>query len=236
MIELNLLPDVKLQYIKAQRSRRLVIVVAALVTTAAVALLILLLAANGLQKKHLGDLDRDIKASSKKLQGQPQISRILTVQNQLQSLTGLHDDKPAASRLFDYLNQVTPAEVSISNLTVDLTAQTITATGNANALATVNKYVDTLKFTTYEADDSDAAKAFNNVVLSTFGLASDSNKGKPASYTITMAYDKNIFDITKKVKLTVPSQITTRSELQRPLDLFQAPNSSSSNPSSGGGQ
>jgi hypothetical protein len=144
------------------------------------------------------------------------------VQNQLESLTALHAGKPAAPKLFDYLNQVTPSAVSISNLTVDMTQQTATITGTADALHSVNQYVDTLKFTKYTADSGTKTPAFTNVVLSSFGLSGDSGSTKPANYTITLAYDKNILDITKEVTLSVPNITTTRSTLQQPTDLFQA--------------
>ncbi len=232
MIEFNLLPDVKLQYIQAQRSRRLVLVIAFFVTVISVGLLVLLLVVNGLQKKHLDDLSRDISRESSKLQRQPQIGRILTVQNQLESLTALHVGKPAAPRLFGYLNQVTPAPVAITSLDIDFSKQTATITGTADALSSVNKYVDTLKFTTYKAAGASSSKAFSNVVLSAFGLttgAGGSNSTQPATYTITLAYDKTIFDITQDVILDVPSLITTRSELDRPSDLFQAAPATSTN-------
>lgn len=223
MIQLNLLPDVKLKYIKAQRQRRLVTTIALVTSAVSLGLLILLLGISGLQRKHLADLSRDIAKESKQLQGKPEINKILTVQNQLQSLTALHSQKPAAYRLFGYLNQVTPEKVSISSLQVDYTTQTMTITGSADALSSVNKYVDTLKFTTFTGDNvSSATKAFSNVVLQTFSLTSGAQDGKPATYTITLAYDKAIFDNTQQVKLTVPSLTTTRVQLERPSDLFEA--------------
>jgi hypothetical protein len=224
MIQLNLLPDVKLEYIKAQRARRLAVSIALIVGTASLVLLLLLLSVSGLQKKHLSDLSRDIATDSQKLQKEPQITKILTVQNQLESLTALHDAKPAASQLFDYLNQVTPTQVAISTFDIDFTQQTVTITGTADALSNVNKYVDTLKFTKYTTDtNSKAAAAFNNIVLGSFALNNDTkNPSQAASYTITLSYDKTIFDITQKVKLDVPTQVTTRSEATQPTDLFQA--------------
>lgn len=224
MMQLNLLPDVKMQYIKAQRSRRLVLSISIITTVAAVALLLLLLSVDGLQKKHLSDLNKDIKSESSKLQHEPQIDKMLTVQNQLSSLTELHATKPAAARLFDYLNQVTPAKVNITDLTVDFTQQTATITGTSDSLANVNKYVDTLKYTKFSADGSNKVQpAFNNVVLSSFGLNTDSqDSNQAASYTITIAYNKDIFDITKNVQLSVPSVTTTRQNIGQPTDLFQA--------------
>ena len=223
MIQLNLLPDVKLEYIKAQRSRRLAIGIALIVSAATIALLVLLLGATGLQKKHLNDLSKDITADSAQLQKKPQIAKILTVQNQLESLTALHSAKPAASRLFNYLNEVTPAQVDVTNFKVDFTNQTVSITGTSDSLSSVNKYIDTLKFTKHTAKDKpESQSAFNNVVLTSFGLASGQTTGHPASYTITLAYDKNIFDITQDVKLAVPNQTTTRSTAAQPSALFQA--------------
>jgi Tfp pilus assembly protein PilN len=225
MIQLNLLPDVKLEYIKAQRSRRLVFGVSILVTAASVALLLLLLSVDGLQKKHLNDLSNDISSESSQLQKKPNINKILTVQNQLQSLTALHAGKPAASRLFDYLNELTPANVNITDLKIDFTQQTANITGTADTLSNVNKYVDTLKFTTYTSGgDSTKTAAFSNIVLSTFSLNTGSqDPTQAANYTIDLSYDQNIFDITQNIKLVVPNLVTTRSQLDQPTDLFKAP-------------
>ena len=108
MVQFNLLPDVKLQYLKAERTRRLVISVSLVASVASLALLLLLVSVTQLQKKHLSDLSKNIKADSAKLENQPDISKILTVQNQLNSLTNLHNSKPAVSRLFPYLAQLVP--------------------------------------------------------------------------------------------------------------------------------
>lgn len=224
MIQLNLLPDVKLFYIKAQRQRRLVISVSIIVSIAAVVLLLLMLSVDGLQRKHLGDLTNDINNENTQLQKKPNINKILTVQNQLQSLTALHDQKPAASRVFTYLNQVTPASVSITSFTIDFTQNTATIIGTSDSLSNVNQYVDTLKIVTYTSDTTHkATPAFGNVVLSSFGLntgAKDSSQA--ASYTITLSYDKTIFDITQKVTLSIPNTTTTRTQISQPSDLFKA--------------
>ena len=223
-MQLNLLPDVKMEYIKTQRARRLILSVSVLVAAVALALLLLLLGVDGLQKKHLSDLNKDIKSESAKLQGEPQIEKMLTVQNQLQSLPALHAAKPAAARLFDYLNQLTPANVAITDFTIDFGKQTIAITGTSANLVNVNQYVDTLKYTTYTTgSNSNAQNAFSNVVMSSFGLNTDTqNAGQAATYTINMSYDKTIFDITQDTKLTVPSVTTTRLTTGvQASDLFQ---------------
>lgn len=223
MIELNLLPDVKQDYIKAERARRLVISVTVIATVASVGLLLLLLSVSGLQKKNISDLSDDINAATKALKSKPQIAKILTVQNQLGKLSSLHDQKPVVANFFAYLNQVTPANVNVSELNIDLATQTVKITGNTDTLSSVNKYVDTLKFTTFTVEgDETPKKAFSNVVLSSFSVSPESsaNKAKPASYTIEFSYDPLILDNTQKTTLTVPKLTSTRSASGSPGELF----------------
>lgn len=217
MIQFNLLPDVKLEYIKARRSKRMVLLTATGVTAVSLLFFVgLFLVVNVLQTKHINDLNNDIKKHTATLQSIPDLNKILTVQNQLGSLTTLHDQKPITSRMITYLGQLTPAQATISNVKLDYATNTISITGNADALSTVNKFVDTLKFTTYTVSDSTPKKAFSNVVLTSFGTAD-----KGVTYQITMNFDPVIFDGTKDVKLVVPKIISTRSETEKPSDLFQ---------------
>lgn len=221
MIQFNLLPDVKLEYIKAQRSRRLVVTSSVLVTIGAVTLLALLFGVGQLQKKHIRDLDKDIASSTSKLMGQPDINRVLTVQNQLASITELHTKKPQVSRFFGYLNQLTPPSVSMSTFSLDLAGGTVTVTGSAEALSSVNQYVDTLKYTAYQVKGEETTTpAFKDVVLSAFGLSAESKSSQPASYTVTFLYDPTILDVQKTVTLKVPKTANVRSNLQQ-NDLFQ---------------
>jgi len=224
MIQLNLLPDVKMEYIKAQRTRSLVLSSAIIIALGSIALLVLLLIVGGLQKKHISDLTKDIKSDTAMLQKKKDVTKILTVQNQLQSLTALHEDKPAVSNLFDYLNQVTPTQVDITDFTADFDEESITITGTADSLGAVNKYVDTLKFTTFNTEDSSKKQpAFKDVVLSSFGVNTNSKGGRAVSYTIELSYNPTIFDVSERVTLSVPNLTTTRSAIEQPAeDLFQS--------------
>lgn len=218
MIQLNLLPDVKLQYLKARRTQRLVVSVSMLVIIVSFVVLALLISTvDIIQKKSLSDLNRDIGTYTHQLQSTPNLNKILTVQNQLQVLTSLHDQKPAASRLFGYLQQVTPSSASISQLNIDYTQNTLSLTGNADSLDTVNAFTDTLKFTTYKKSDGSSANAFSSVVLAQF-----SRNAAGATYTITATFDPAIFNSANNTSLTVPSIISTRSIIEQPTNLFQS--------------
>ncbi|HSW80491.1 MAG TPA: hypothetical protein VLG47_06960 [Candidatus Saccharimonadales bacterium] len=217
MIQFNLLPDVKLQYLKARRTQHLVYTAAIIAIAVSLFILVVLIGTvDVLQKKTIKDLKADIKTSSDQLKNTPNLSKILTVQNQLETLTSLHDNKPVASRLFEFVKDVTPSTASISNLSVDYTANTITITGNAASLDVINTYVDTLKFTTYKKPDGTMGNAFSSVVL-TFSRGSSG-----ATYTISAKFDPAIFISTNSVNLIVPVKTTTRSAIDQPTDLFKS--------------
>ena len=217
MIQFNLLPDVKLEYIKAERTKRFVTVVSLIASAASLTLFVaLILTVDVWQKKTMSDLTNDIKTSSDHLRSTPDLNKILTVQSQLNSLDGLHSQKPAATRLFNYLSQVTPGAATIGDLTTDFTQHTMSITGKSPSLDVVNKFVDSLKFTNYQLDgSSDKVAAFSNVVLSSFSRGSDG-----AHFVVTLNFDPAIFDNTKSLSLLVPDIITTRSVLEKPTVLF----------------
>lgn len=221
MIQFNLLPDIKLEYIKTRRVKRVVMTSASLVTGGSLLVLFLLFAAvNGIQKRHMDALTRDIAKGSQTLRDIPDLNKVLTIQSQLGSLPGLHDAKPVATRLFGYIAQTTPSNLKMNSLDLDFTALTMKVTGEADTLNTVNQFVDTLKFTTYktEAEGSEAVPAFSAVVLSSFGRGE-----KNATYEVTFNFDPIIFNNDNAVALTVPKIITTRSQTEKPGDLFQLP-------------
>ncbi len=214
MIQFNLLPDVKQEYIKAKRNQRLVVTVAVLLAGFCVFIMVVLfLIVNVLQKTHLNDINKDIKTSEQTLNQNTLLPKILTVQNQLKSIPGLMEQRPVTSRLFGYLAIIVPKNVSIGQLNVDFTQKTFTISGDGKSLPNVNQFVDSLKFTNYTtSDNTTPTKAFSNVVLTSF---SRSTKG--TAYSITLNFDSTIFDSSKNPKLQVPSIISTRSQLDDPL-------------------
>lgn len=222
MIQFNLLPDVKLEFIKARRNQRLVIGGSLLVIAACAFVMIMLLTIVFVgQRKHLSDLNGDIAQYTQQLKNTADLDKILTVQNQLKALPGLHDSKPAATRLYNYVQQVTPASATISQLNVDYDQSKITITGNTSTLDVVNVFTDTLKFTNYKATNADkndkGQPAFKNVVLTQFSRTTSGS-----NYTIDADFDPAIFDIKQSVGLVVPNIISTRSATEQPTALFQS--------------
>lgn len=223
MIQFNLLPNVKVEFITAKRTKRFVLVVATSVVSGSLAVVAILATVVLVwQTASLKDLDRNIKASSSDLRSQTDINKVLTVQNQLASIDELHGQKPEVARVFGYLTQVTPSKITVATLSVDFATPTFTITGQAPSLEEVNKYVDTLKFTTISNSDESSSvesgsKAFSAVVLSSYSI-----DGSGASFSITLTYEPLIFSSAEaSIKLTVPQITSTRSETERPADLFK---------------
>ncbi len=230
MIQFNLLPDVKIQYLRATYRKRVIVFISVVASIAFLLIFVLLfLFVRVNQPGHIKNLDKDINSEVSTLQAVPDLDRILTIQNQLNTLPGLHENKVFSSRLFEYLAQLTPQSASITNADVDLEAFTISLKGEADTLATVNKYVDTIKFTefTVEGEESQPAKAFSAVVLQSFSVAAEGSSG--VTYQIDFTYEPKIFANSAKkgeptanaVKLNVPKIVTTRSETQKPEGLFR---------------
>lgn len=223
MIQFNLLPNVKVEFIKVRRTKRLVLLSATSVIGVSLGIVaILAVVVFAWQNQNLKNLDKNIKSYASDLRSQSDIDKVLTVQSQLSSIDDLHSQKPEVARVFGYLTQVTPSKITVATLSVDFITPTVSITGQAPTLEEVNKYVDTLKFTTVGKEDKETAveagaKAFSQVVLSAYSLDS-----RGASFTITLVYDPMIFDSAEtNLKLTVPQITSTRSETERPADLFK---------------
>jgi len=228
VIQFNLLPSVKLEYIKARRTKRLVMVASAVVTAVSLAIVIMLVVGTSvIQRQHLKNLQADIDRDSKALQNTPDLDKILTIQNQLASVNSLHDKNPVADRLGVYLPQLVPNALTIAKLDVDFDGTAMSFEGTAAGVDVVNKFIDTLKFTSYKAGEQ-SGQAFSEVVLTEFSRTKNADKDD-ATYQVTLKFDPIIFDGANSVQLQVPSIISTRSTTEKPAALFEEINN-------GGGQ
>jgi len=219
MIQFNLLPDVKKEYIKAKRTKRLIISASFIAGVSSIVLVVLMFSfVKFAQQKNIDDLTNDIESEIAVVNSVEDINEILTIQNQLNTLPGLHEGKPEASRVFALLSSVTPANVSIGSVDLDIENSRLKIQGSASSLALVNQYADTLKFATYKTNDTSEGKPFTKVI--TQSARSDES----TSYTISMDFDSVLFDNTIVVEIIVPNTVTTRSTLGQPgagqNDLF----------------
>jgi hypothetical protein len=218
MIQFNLLPDVKLQYVKAKRAQDIVILVSTVLIAVFLAIFVILYVyVSIIQKNHIKNLSNQITSSTQQITSNSNLNKILTIQNQLESLPSLYNGRPATTQLLPFVNQLTPSKATISTLAVNFVQDSGSIAGNADSLATVNTFVDTLKFTTFTAGSIKGTNAFSGVVLTSFA---QTTTPVGFSYSIAFSYNPEIFNESAQATLSVPNQITTRSITQQPTDLF----------------
>ena len=105
MIEINLVPDVKLELLRVRRNRTAVVsasILISLISGGIVVLLALYVFAG--QTLAGRSLDGTIDEQSKKLSSVEDLSEMLTIQSQLTQLSATHDNKTVTSRLFDLIS------------------------------------------------------------------------------------------------------------------------------------
>lgn len=193
-VQFNLLPDSKLSFNREQHIKKLVYTIAIIASAVSiVAFLLMLGLVDGVQKKLMSDAAAKVDKSSSQLQAL-KVDRIITVQSQLEALPALHQNKHITSRIFAYLPKITPPNVSINKLDLDLTNNTMTISGTADSQKAVNTFVDVLKYATYTVGSQTApAPAFQNVVESGFNLNVSS-----VGYTVNLQFDPKLFTNTAK--------------------------------------
>lgn len=130
MIEINLIPDIKQEYLKSQRMRARVVVFSITICLVSIAVVVLLAVYMGAQAVRGALADSDIKDQYQKLtQNNPDLGKLVTLQNQLIVVSNLNDKKPMTSRVFDLLLVTNPSEpnnVRITTALLDPRKRTLT--------------------------------------------------------------------------------------------------------------
>lgn len=225
MIQLNLLPDLKKEFIKSQKTKGVVISTSILVTIGAVGISALLFVyVTFLQQVQINLATNDINQKESQLKGITDINKYLTVQSQLAVLPDLHNNKGSYNRLFDFLGVINPSapnNVSLGNLQLDVATNTITFTGTTASFETLNVFVDTLKnaqvsFKVNGQGDAQSVKMFKQVLVQNSGFAHVNGKDL-VSFSIKNLFTPSIFAVTNtSVQASIPNITTTQSVTQAP--------------------
>jgi len=231
MIEINLIPDVKRELIKAQRIRSTVIAGSILVGTISIAVVTMLaIYVFTVQTVRSSLADTAIKQGSDKLTSVEDLSKTLTIQNQLTKINDLNDGKKIDSRIFDLLRAIippSPNDVQISNLTVDSDAGLITIEGQAsNSYAAVEVFRKTIEGAQIKFTDASgvqqAITLASSVSTSNTSYGEDSSGEKVLRFTISFVYTEELFSpISKNLSIVIStSGNATDSYLGVPKSLF----------------
>ncbi len=197
MVQINLLPDVKQEYLKSQQSKHTFVIGAALVSALFITILALVYAYVSIaQPRHLTNLQNDIDDALKQSKEVPNAVEIVTVQGALEQLPGLQDKKQISSRLFSYINSFTPKDVSYAEIKLDLSTNTLTLRGETTNYEQTNVLANNLKsaeLTYTQNDSSTTIKPFSQVVFTSLGKAEQATTTKTVSFQIDMQIDPAMF-------------------------------------------
>lgn len=157
--EINLVPEVKMQMIKAQKMRNLVLFICIVVSSVAVGAVVILFGIKSGQDIAMHNQDSKLKLMSDKLNGYDEFEDLITIQDQLGRYSEILQKRAVVSRVFGALGVMLPQgsdEVKMSELKVTLDTDTINMEGQADAkvaplidyrvLEAFKKSVDLTKF------------------------------------------------------------------------------------------
>lgn len=231
MIEINLIPDIKQELIRAQRMRARVIAGSIIIGMASIAVVALLSIYVFTIQTVRGVLsDNSIKQGSDKLASVKDLSKTLTIQNQLTKISAINSNKNIDSRIFDVLNAIIPIapnDIHISDLSVDSNLNLITIDGQApNSYAAVEVFKKTiegavLRYTDVNGKSHEATLA-SSISTSNTSYGEDTTGARVLRFTLSFVYTKELFSPASRnisVVITVNGNVTD-SFLGVPKSIF----------------
>lgn len=203
MVELSLVPDVKQQLIKARRVRNLVISISVIVGIVSVGVVIALaMYLYGVQTVRNTVVDNSIKDKSKELSNIKDLNDMLTVQNQLQNISALHDSKNIDSRFFDIIDVINPPESSPNRVIFTTTridsaeSKIILEAKSSVGFQAAEVLKKTIEETTVRYKDKGeivTEKLASNVVIAEMNYGDDADGQKVLNFTISFEYPTFLF-------------------------------------------
>jgi len=231
MIEINLIPDVKQELLAAQRSRATVISLSILIGIISIAAVVILAGyVFGVQTVRSSLADRDITTKSDELSKVEDLSKTITIQNQLTKISDIHDSIKIESRIFDVLRAIIPSspnDVQISSLAIDSDNSNISIEGQAgNSYAAVEVFKKTLDGAKLNFKDSEgidqSVDLASNVVVGDTSYGEDSSGAKVLRFSVSFDYASELFSsMSKSMKVVISNNgDVTDSHLGVPKSLF----------------
>lgn len=232
MIQINLVPDVKQEMLRAQRMRNVAIslsIVVGIIAIGVVAALgIILGAQTAVQKIEESQID----SGYKKLSSISDLDSALTVQNQLSTITSQGSKRTIDSRLLDILaaiNPPAPNDVKLSKVTLDPSQDTITLEGSsAGGYPATDVFRKTILNTTVTATQQGSTSSqdmplTSDVTLQDTSYGEDATGGKVVRFTIVFTYPSGLLDNSmSNVRISTPTSRVdvTDSKTRIPDSMF----------------
>ncbi|PID31546.1 hypothetical protein CR983_00480 [Candidatus Saccharibacteria bacterium] len=236
MIQVNLIPDIKRQYLQSRRLRNLTTSISILAGLGAVALVVIAGIILLLQVGREALADNAIKSEYEKLAAVEDLGELVTIQNQLTLLPAQHKNRSVDSRLFTVMEAINPAppnDVSFTSVKLDPEAGLIVFEGLAKAgYPAVEAFKKTILNTKFEYAEFDDLSQMVEVPLAEVVEEGETSYGETSSgdrvlrFSLTMQYAPSLFsNQAQQAKIVTPTKKidVTDSKIRVPDSLFSSP-------------
>lgn len=236
MIEVNLIPDVKREFLRSQRMRNMVISASIFIMIASAGVLVVLgLMLGAVQGVGL-IADQDIKSEYKKLSEQSDLDNLVTIQRQLSQVSALDESRGMNSRVFEVLSAINPPapnNITMSTVRFDPVEATISVDGwAANSFTATDILKKTILNTKLQYNDGASTQEVplaTEVSLTNASYLEQSTGEVALHFTLSFNYPaaltsnkyKNVAIVTPSGRIDV-----TDSKTHVPNDLFATSSSS----------
>jgi len=224
MIEINLIPNIKQELIKAQHARSIVILVSVIVGISSISVILLLtLYIYSVQNIRGGIADASIKSENTKLVAFQDLSKTLTMQNQLTKISALNSSKHIDSRIFNLLNNIIPAatppnlsDILVSSVKVNSETQSISIDGQSisgySGLEIFKKTIGGAGIKYTGSDNKPLVTTLASDVSTTdVSYGEDTSGSRVLRFTINFTYAEELFSLASKdatVVITINGDVT----------------------------
>lgn len=143
--EINLVPDIKDEFIKALKFRNFVFFLCIVVSASSLIVMLIFLSIAGGQQGFITAKQNTIDALQKKISDYSDLSDFLTIRDQLKNISTITENKKMMSRTFNILSAIIPTGddyINISELSVDLVDESPSFTFEAQANAGTEPQID----------------------------------------------------------------------------------------------
>lgn len=233
MIQINLLPDIKQEYLRARRTRNTAISIAIIAGLAAGAVVVLLALILGALATREVFVDNTINTEYEKMSQVENLSELVTLQNQLDLISSQHENKSMNSRLFSFLqaiNPTSPNDVQFSSVTLNPESSTLTLEGMSDggypAVESLTKTIANTELEYVSGQERYSEPVAVKIAVAETGYGEDSSGKRVVRFKVTVEYHQKLFANTaKSVKIAGPDRRidVTDSRVGVPDSLFAAP-------------